>query len=81
MRRRRAQPGRECETVLGRLERREAQLQRGARRVRDARVVVALVLADGLLDVGRRLVDRHRDRAGRGIRFLALVDGAGLEIH
>ena len=58
-----------------------ARLQRVPRRVRDARVVVALVLADRVLDVRRRLVDRRDDRAGRRIRLLAVVDGARLEVH
>ena len=46
-------------------------LERRARRVRDARVVVALVLADRLLHVGRGLVDRRDDRAGRRVGLLA----------
>ena len=80
-RRRRAEPRRERDAVVGVLERGERLLERGAGRVRDARVVVALVLADGVLDVGRRLVDRRDDRAGRRIRLLPLVDRAGLEVH
>ena len=67
--------------MLGRLERGERGLERLPRRVRDARVVVALVLADRVLDVRRRLVDRRDDRAGRGIRLLADVDCARLEVH
>ena len=58
-----------------------AVLERVPGRVGDARVVVALVLADRVLDVRRRLVDRRDDRAGRGIRLLADVDRAGLEVH
>src|SRR5207302_5646895 len=50
-------------------------------RVCDARVVVALVLADGLLDIGRRLVDRRDDRAGRGVGLLPDVDRTRLELH
>ena len=80
-RRDRAEPRRERDPVLGALERREAELQRSPRRVGDARVVVALVLADRVLDERRRLVDRHRDRARGGIRVLSLVDRAGLEVH
>src|SRR5437588_421511 len=76
-----AEAGRERDPVLGRLERREAALERRARGVVDARVVVALVLADGVLHVRRGLVDRRDDRAGGGVRLLALVDRARLEIH
>ena len=63
-RRRRAEPGRERDPVRRALEARERGLERGARGVPDARVVVALVDADRLLDVGRGLVDR-RDRGAR----------------
>ena len=59
-RRRRAHAGREREAVLGALQRGEAGLERAARRVRGARVVVALVLADRLL--------RRRWRSGRSAR-------------
>src|SRR5258708_33023625 len=67
--------------MLGSLEGREAFLQRTARGIRDARVVVALVLADFLLDDRRRRGDRRRDRARRRIRLLSVVDGARLEVH
>ena len=67
--------------MLGVLERGEVQLQRRPRRVRDARVVVALVLADRVLHEGRRLVDRHDDGAGGRIRLLTVVDRARLEVH
>jgi len=80
-RRRRAEPGGEGDAVLGALERRQAGLERTAGRIRGARVVVALVLADRVLEVGRGLVDRHCQRAGRGIGLLPSVDRAGLEIH
>ena len=80
-RRRRAEARRERDAVVGALERREALLQRRPRRVRDARVVVALVHADRLLHVRRRLVDRRRHRARRRIGLLAVVDRAGLEVH
>jgi hypothetical protein len=80
-RRRGAEPGRERDAVVGALERRERRCERRARRVRDARVVVALVLADRVLDEGRRLVDRRDDRARRGIGLLALVYRARLELH
>ena len=80
-RRRRAEAGRVGDAVLGRLERGERGLERLPRRVGDARVVEALVLADRVLDVRRRLVDRRDDRAGRGIGLLAVVDCARLEVH
>jgi hypothetical protein len=73
--------GGEGDAVLSALERGETDLQRRPRRVRDARVLVALVLPDRLLGERRRLVDRDRDRAGRRIRLLTLVDRAGLEVH
>ena len=59
-RRRRAEAGREGDAVLRVLERGERTLQRRAGRVRDARVVVALVDADRLLHERRGLVDRRR---------------------
>ena len=59
-RRRRAHAGREREAVLRALQRGEAGLERAARRVGGARVVVALVLADRLL--------RRRSRSGRSAR-------------
>ena len=80
-RRRGAEARRERDAVLCALERGEAELQRRARRVGDARVVVALVLADRLLDVRGGLVDRDRHGAGRRIRLLSLVDRARLEVH
>ena len=80
-RRRRADPGAERDAVLRVLEARERVLERGARGVRDARVVVALVHADGLLHVRRRLVDRRDDRAGRRVGLLPDVDRARLEVH
>jgi hypothetical protein len=77
--RRRAEARGEGGAVLGVLQRRERRLQRRPRRVRDARVVVALVDADRLLHVRRRLVDRRDDRAGRRVRLLTDVDRPGLE--
>ena len=67
--------------MLGALERGEADLEGSACRVRDARVVVALVGADRVLRVRRRLVDRDDDGAGGRIGLLAVVDRAGLEVH
>jgi hypothetical protein len=80
-RRRRAETGRERDAVVGAFERRDRFLQCGPRRIRNARIVVALVLPDRLLDIRRRLVDRGRDRTGGGIRLLSVVDCAGLELH
>ncbi len=79
--RRRAEPGAERDPVLRLLEARQRLLQRAAGRVRDARVVVALVHADRVLHERRRLVDRRRDRAGRRIRLLADMNRARLELH
>ena len=74
--------GREGEAVLGELERGEALLERRARRVDRARVVVSSAhRADAVLGVGGRLVDRHADRAGQRIGLLPVVDRAGLELH
>ena len=80
-RRRRSEPRAERDPVLRLLEAGERLLQRGARGVRDACVVVALVLADRLLHVRRRLVDRCRDRARGGIGLLPHVNRARLEVH
>ena len=51
-----------------------------AGRVGGARVVVALVLADLLLHVGRGLVDRRDHGAGGRVRVLARVDGSASRI-
>ena len=80
-RRRRAEARRERPAVGGALERRDALLQRGARRVRDAGVVVSLVDTDRLLHVGRGLVDRRGESSRRRVRLLPLVDRPGLEVH
>ncbi len=80
-RRRRAEAGGESDAVLRVLERGERHLQRRAGRVRDARVVVALVDADRFLHERRGLVDRRDDRAGRRVGLLAVVDRSGLEVH
>ncbi len=77
----RAEPRRVRDPVLGALERGDADLQRSPRRIRDPRVVVALVLSDRLLHVRGGLVDGDRDRAGGGIGILAYVDRACLEVH
>ena len=45
------------------------------------RVLEALVLAEPLLDVGRGLVDRERNRARRGLGRVAGVDAVGREAH
>ena len=55
---------REREAVPRALERRDARLQRGARGVAAARVLVAAVLADRVLRERRRQADRRNDRAG-----------------
>ena len=70
---------REREAVLGPFERREAGLERGARRVARARVLVPEVLTDGRLRERRRQRDRRDDRAAGGVGLLAGMDRAGLE--
>ena len=80
-RRRRAEAGGVREPVVGTLERGEARLERRPRRVPGARVVVALVLADRVLDERRRLVDRGDHRPGRRIGLLPFVNRACLEVH
>ena len=55
---------REREAVPRAFERREARLERVARRVAAARVLVAPVLADRVLRERRREADRRDDRAG-----------------
>ena len=70
-----ARPEAKASAALAALQRRQAGLQRRARRVAAARVLVALVLARRLLGVGRGRVDRHDRRAGGGVGVLAGVDG------
>ncbi len=78
---RRTDAGAERNPVRRVLEARERDLERAARGVRDARVVVALVLADRLLHVGGGLVDRRDDRAGRRVGLLPDVNRARLEVE
>ena len=61
------------------LDRREIGLERAPGRVLRPRVLVALVLAERLLHVGGRLIDRRDDGAGRGVGHLARVDADGAE--
>ena len=56
---------------------RDVALQRLAGRVLGAAVLVALVLAQAFLPIGRGLVDRGHHRPGERIGDLAGVDGAG----
>ena len=63
------------------LQRGEVRLQRRARRVLRARVLVALVPPELGLHVGRGLVDRDRDGAGVRLRLLAGVDAIGGKTH
>ena len=62
-------------------ERRQIPLARQPRRVLRARVLEAFVLAYAYLRVGRSLIDRHADGAGRRVRFLSGVNGDGREFH
>src|SRR5207244_2958499 len=59
------------------LERRDVALERFAGRVAGAGVLVAFVLPEALLDVGRGLIDRRHDGAGEGVGNVSGVHGAG----
>ena len=74
-----AHPAREREAVARPFERGDVPLQRLPRGILAPGVLVALVLTQRVLDVGRRLVDRRHDGAGRRIGLLAGVDRAGTE--
>ena len=71
------------------LERRDALLQHGDRRVGDAAVAEPLLLqveeggavVGAVEGVGHRLVDRHRDGVRRGVVLVAGMDGDGLAAH
>ena len=72
--RREGQPGR------ARLDLGKAGLKSGAGRIsRPGVLVAAPQSADPVLGEGRRQVDGHDDRPGRGVRLLAGVDRDGLE--
>jgi hypothetical protein len=70
---------REGEARLAGFDGREVAFERHARRILRAAVLVALVLAELFLHVGRRLVDRSDDGAGGGVGFLAGVEADGAE--
>ena len=74
-----AMPDANAKPGLAAFDRRQVALERHARRVLRAAVLEALVLAELLLHVGRRLVDRRDDGAGRRIRLLAGVQTDGAE--
>ena len=67
------------EPRLAALDRRDVALEREARRILRARVLVALVHAELVLHVGRCLIDRRDDGAGRRIRLLSGVQADGAE--
>ncbi len=46
-----------------------------------ARIVVALILPERFLYIGRCLIDRRDDGAGGGIRFLPYMNCVGCESH
>ena len=76
------QPGREGQPAAAALERGQALLERGPRRVGAAAVLVAAAQpADAVLLVGRRLVDRRDHGAGERVGLLAGVDRERLEVH
>src|SRR5689334_2900518 len=60
-------------------ERRDVPLECLARRVAGAGVLVALMLPEALLDVGRGLIDRRHDGAGEGVGDVSGVHGAGCQ--
>ena len=70
----------EREAGLAALDRGDVGLERRARRVLRARVLVSLVPAELLLHVGRGLEDRRDDGAGGRIGLLAGVDADGGEV-
>jgi hypothetical protein len=74
----------EREAVATALERGDVALQRLARRIFAARVLVPLVLAERVLHIRRRQINRRHDRAGERLRALAGVDRprreAGVEV-
>ena len=75
-----ASPEANANAALATLERGEPGLERGARRVGAAAVLVAVPEpADPVLLVGRGLVDRGDDGARRRVRVLPGVEGAGGE--
>ena len=74
-----AMPGGEGVRRLAPFDRGDVRLERGARRVLRPRVLVALVLAELLLHVGRGLEDGRDDRAGAGIGRLSGVNADGRE--
>src|SRR5262249_3781250 len=68
--------GREREGRAAALQIGDAAFEGHARGILRARIVVALVYAGALLDVGGRGVDRHHHRAGGRIGLLARVHAA-----
>ena len=77
----RGQPGGKGKGRAAAFEIGDAALERHARRVLGARVVVALVHARALLDVGRGGIDRHHHRAGGRIGLLPGMHAAGGEVE
>src|SRR5207244_5321760 len=73
------EPRRKCEAVPRFLEGGQAFLERLPRRVAAARVLEAVMFADGVLSEGRGEMDGLNHRAGRGIRPLADVNRSGGE--
>src|SRR5256885_7782032 len=57
----------------------DVSLESSARRIVRARVLVAFVLAQLVLHVRRRLIDRRNDRAGGRVGFLARVQAQRAE--
>src|SRR5258706_10501188 len=60
-------------------ERSEVRLQPVTRRIRYARVLITLMLADFFLNIGGSSIYGDRNGPGGGVGFLASVDGTGCE--
>ena len=73
------EPAGERQPVARRLQRGDARLQCGTRRVARSRVLEALVPADAVLGERRRQRDRGDDGTGRRVGLLSGVHGAGVE--
>src|SRR4029077_18742044 len=80
-RRNRREAGRKGERGAAAFEIGDAALERHARGILGARVIIALVHARALLHVSRRGVDGHHDGAGGWIGLLARMDAAGGEVE
>ena len=74
-----AMPEANANAAVPRFDRRDVALERHARRVLRAPVFEPLVLPEALLHVGRGLIDRRDDGAGRRIGLLAGMNATVLK--